>query len=497
MDFRIYLAIFILGTWILTKLKVQRHFIVFLFKTTKGNFIIEWIANISPGFWKFMADVGVVVSFGGLGGAYLSKHGQRKSLFVVELFLSAGVLCFIFLEHGFYYLGLSGLLLLGALISFFKAKSQLIDFLSATALIFLVGVNVFTFMGVEFSAVKYLILAGSVFGLPAIVLLGLGLNASAIIMQTSTIPGVSPLLPASRGGNVGVAFPGYDIFIPWWYALIALVITLVSHELAHGILARAQKLRIKSTGVISVGILPIGAFVEPDEEEVKSRPSIDKMRLYSVGSFANLWVCVFAGLTYVLLVALIAVSMQVEGLEIVETIEGYPAHGVLTSGTILYEVNGKPVNMDYFFPGVTPGDKVNLTTDRGLIVLDTVESPENNSKAYIGIYSQQKVGIRQDFIQIFPWIPANRKSIILYIKSVLFLLTLMKWIVFFNFNIALVNLIPMTPFDGGHMFRELLSAFNISEEASKNIVVGVLAFTVLLFLINISPLGVKIAGSVI
>ncbi|MFH1788403.1 MAG: hypothetical protein ABH834_03375, partial [Candidatus Altiarchaeota archaeon] len=170
MDFRIYLAIFILGTWILTKLKVQRHFIVFLFKTTKGNFIIEWIANISPGFWKFMADVAVVVSFGGLGGAYLSKHGQRKSLFVVELFLSAGVLCFIFLEHGFYYLGLSGLLLVGALISFFKAKSQLIDFLSATALIFLVGVNGFTFLGVEFSAVKYLILAGSVFGLPAIVL---------------------------------------------------------------------------------------------------------------------------------------------------------------------------------------------------------------------------------------------------------------------------------------------------------------------------------------
>jgi Zn-dependent protease len=71
------------------------------------------------------------------------------------------------------------------------------------------------------------------------------------------------------------------------------------------------------------------------------------------------------------------------------------------------------------------------------------------------------------------------------------MLSSLKWIMFFNFNIALVNLVPIAPFDGWHTLKELLSAFNISEASAQRIAYGVLAFAVILFLINISPIGTK------
>jgi membrane-associated protease RseP (regulator of RpoE activity) len=294
---------------------------------------------------------------------------------------------------------------------------------------------------------------------------------------------------------VGIIFPGYDIFIPWWHALIALIITIVSHEFAHGILAKAQNMRIKSTGVITVGVLPIGAFVEPDDEEVKKRKSIEKMRLFSAGSFANLCMCVFAAALYLSLILLVAFSMDVNGLEIVGTTKGYPADGVIKPGTVLLEVNGKPPDIGDLFPGVSPGENVTLNTDSGAVVLRTVESPENKSKAYIGIYSVPRVVFKEELMERFPWIPANRELIGFYIKVVSFLLSALKWVMFFNFNIALVNLIPLAPFDGWHMLKELLSAFNISEASAERIAWGVLAFTAVLFLINLSPLGGRLLST--
>jgi membrane-associated protease RseP (regulator of RpoE activity) len=188
--------------------------------------------------------------------------------------------------------------------------------------------------------------------------------------------------------------------------------------------------------------------------------------------------------------------MNVGGLEIVSTIPGYPAEKVIAPGTVLLAVDGKPPDSQNLFPDVRPGENVTLTTDRGVITLQTVGSPQNSSRAYIGIYSKPRLVVQESVKERFPFLPAGKGAVIAYASVISFLLSLLTWVMFFNFNIALVNLIPIAPFDGWHMFKELLSAFSISEESSERIAYGVLAFTAVLFLINLSPLGGRLLSAI-
>lgn len=65
--------------------------------------------------------------------------------------------------------------------------------------------------------------------------------------------------------------PGVNEFVPSTFAVwFAFFLTLVVHEFGHAILCRVEQIAVKSMGVLFL-IIPIGAFVEPDEEEVKKR----------------------------------------------------------------------------------------------------------------------------------------------------------------------------------------------------------------------------------
>lgn len=497
MDFNsVALAFFIVGTLILMKLKVKRYFIVFLIKTQKGIYVINWIAKLCPRVWMLLADIAVVVSFGGFGGAYLSRQGKRKSLYTAQLVFAFVLTGLVLLLNGVLIASAVAITLLVALISFYKAKSIFVDFFSTTALIYVIGALTFGFTGAQSASAGLFLLAGSVFGLPAIVISGLWMNASSILADESDLPGVSPLLPSAKDGNVGVAFPGYDLFIPWWYALIALIVTVVSHETAHGILAKAQNMRLKSTGILTVGILPIGAFVEPDEEELRQRKSIERMRVFAAGSFANICATIVAGAFYLVLLLFIATSLKTEGLEIVGTIEGYPAEGVIEVGTILYEVNDNKPDIKNLLGDAKPGDTITLKTDRGVIEIVAAEKKDLAGQAYVGVLTVPKLGMKGDIAGAAPWVPESRSEIEMFVKTILFLLNCMKWIMFFNFNIALVNLIPLAPFDGWHMIKELLTTFNISDSRTEQIALSILAFMIVLFLINLSPLGGKLVAAV-
>src|SRR3989454_2535030 len=51
---------------------------------------------------------------------------------------------------------------------------------------------------------------------------------------------------------------------------------------SHGILSRVANMKIRSLGLIFL-IFPIGAFVEPDEDELRALPRRERGRLYAVG----------------------------------------------------------------------------------------------------------------------------------------------------------------------------------------------------------------------
>lgn len=83
--------------------------------------------------------------------------------------------------------------------------------------------------------------------------------------------------------------PGINPFVPVGYGILGLVIAVVLHELSHGILSRAQDIRVKSMGVLFM-IVPIGAFVEPDQEELDSVEPLQRLRVFGVGPATNLFV---------------------------------------------------------------------------------------------------------------------------------------------------------------------------------------------------------------
>ena len=464
MDFwSIFLMVSVLGTVILaTRTKQERHLIFFMIRTKRFINILDKVANLAPGLWKFLADLAIVVSFSGLGAGYISryhKQGRKKGLDNLDIILLLiGILAILVWWRGafFFFFALAMLVLWVFVIR--RLNNPTADFLTASLLISLIGSR--------FLIHPFLAVGWGVFGMPSIIITGLVNQAYLILFQSSTMPGVSPFIPATRDGEVGLSAPGYDLFIPLGYAALALLITLVSHESAHGILARVHGIKIKSTGILTLGILPIGAFVEPDEKEMEKCSSIKKTHIFAVGSFANLVVGLIAAM---LVFSVPLLPIDASGMEIVGLEENSPAKDVLENGMILYEINGVPVAGYSMFNNVTsklkPGDEINLTTDDGVFSLILEEHPENESRGYIGILTT-----------------AHTNGIIDMISTALF------WIAFINICIGLVNLVPMIPFDGWLILREIVLAFNIREAMAKKIITGIVVMTFLLFVLNALPL---------
>jgi len=83
-----------------------------------------------------------------------------------------------------------------------------------------------------------------------------------------------------------LGIPGVNPLIPIWYGIAGLAIAIIVHEFSHGILARVEDVKVKSLGLIFL-VVPLGAFVEPDEEEIKKLKKPNRSRIYSVGPTTN------------------------------------------------------------------------------------------------------------------------------------------------------------------------------------------------------------------
>jgi len=95
--------------------------------------------------------------------------------------------------------------------------------------------------------------------------------------------------------------PGLNEYIPFVWGWIALFVTMVVHEFAHGILSRVEGVRVKSMGIITFLVAPIAAFVEPDEVELfgsKEKPPVvskgARIRILSAGVISNFLVAFVA-----------------------------------------------------------------------------------------------------------------------------------------------------------------------------------------------------------
>lgn len=95
--------------------------------------------------------------------------------------------------------------------------------------------------------------------------------------------------------------PGVNPAIPIGFGAAALIISVVIHEFFHGITARNHGIKVNSVGVLFF-IIPMGAFVEPDEEEVEKADPVHRRRLIAAGPGINI---VIAAITFFLVALLL------------------------------------------------------------------------------------------------------------------------------------------------------------------------------------------------
>src|SRR3990167_2560314 len=91
-------------------------------------------------------------------------------------------------------------------------------------------------------------------------------------------------------GSIGVipGFPiaGTGIVFPLVTGWIVLFVIILVHELSHGIVASAHKIKIKNSGIAFFGPI-LGAFVEPDEKELAKKKHWIQHSVFAAGAFSN------------------------------------------------------------------------------------------------------------------------------------------------------------------------------------------------------------------
>ena len=181
----------------------------------------------------------------------------------------------------------------------------------------------------------------------------LGVGAGLVVMAGSFIlvvfsayqAVVNPQPSALNEPRNALAIPGVNDFLPLSVApeiVLGLVLGLVVHEGGHGLFCRVEGIGIKSMGLAMLAVLPIGAFVEPDEDELLRADRGVQARMYAAGVTNN-----FA-LSFVALLLLfgpIAGSIAVvDGAPVGGALPGSAANeSGIDSGDVITGIDGEPV----------------------------------------------------------------------------------------------------------------------------------------------------------
>jgi len=172
-----------------------------------------------------------------------------------------------------------------------------------------------------------------------------------------------------------LGIPGINPLIPIWYGILGLVVAIIVHEFAHGVLTRVGDLKLKSLGLVFL-IFPMGAFVEPDEEELNKTDKKKRTSVFAVGASTNIIIALFFAFLFSSVFLTSATPIR-EGPVVVSTADDGPAYWAgFQFGAQLVEVNGiqvtssddllnisapaagQPVVVEYYFNGESHSEVV-------------------------------------------------------------------------------------------------------------------------------------------
>ena len=137
--------------------------------------------------------------------------------------------------------------------------------------------------------VSYLLMIGIIITILVTTVFMLRLPSDSPISHVLPIAPVIPYFPELFGLN--------SFFPPFYfiYFIIAIAIIAISHEFAHGIFMRLNKIRIKSTGLAFLGPF-IGAFVEQDDKQLNKAKVFPQLSILGAGVFTNTILAIVFGI---------------------------------------------------------------------------------------------------------------------------------------------------------------------------------------------------------
>lgn len=304
-----------------------------------------------------------------------------------------------------------------------------------------------------------------------------------------------------------LGIPGINPIIPLGYGIAALVFAVVVHEFSHGIMARVYDLPVKTMGLLFF-IVPVGAFVEPDEEALEASSRSHRMRVFSAGPLSNLvfavlFAAVFSG-------ALAGGTAPVEGIPVQGVAADGPANASgLQPGWVITHLNGNPTPclgdfqalMGNTTTPIMPNTTVTVTVIEGAhgptrdLMIETVRrgdvytneraqqayaanpelandtiigfspynhcevhtwmaSPFSSGTAFLGYVSLPFFALAGQFPLSEPFNAFLATPEVMPAGLFWGLANLAYWLFWINLMLGLTNALPLVPLDGGHMFRD-------------------------------------------
>ena len=335
------------------------------------------------------------------------------------------------------------------------------------------------------------------------------LVAVAMVSMTALLAWLAVLvvnIPPGRepSPEMILGIPGVNRLIPVTYGILGLAVAIVVHEFCHGILARASKVKVNSLGLLFY-VVPIGAFVEPDETEMKAMPRRERARLFAAGPAVNL----MAALVFAFVFSTVfmgSVTPVAPGVGVASVTPGAPADVQLNlaPGVILLSVNdtetrtftafsdaigntaaNQTVNITYTAKGyaspvsttVMLADAAQFTgneTRRGMGFLGVGIFPVRLSTAYfhpiggsgeLGGLPQSLLtyvslpftglqpmeGLATQFYEVHGPLAGLGDSFWVFAN-------IFYWLFWLNLMLGMTNALPAVPLDGGYLFRDGLHA---------------------------------------
>jgi len=273
-----------------------------------------------------------------------------------------------------------------------------------------------------------------------------------LVMIEELVRGAITVLQNTDALSVGVVLPIQAkgvFYVPFLYWIIAIAFIMVVHEFGHGIVARAFKVRVKSTGFAFLGaLIPIipGAFVEIDEKHLAKQSKYTQLSIFAAGPFVNI---VFGILFWLLLLGIQPASEGMfasDGMRVLQIAENSPAAiSGLAVGDVLTAVNDVQVHsvetFDSAFRGKLGGNTVSIATAAGAHTAVLAEGGR------LGVQVEEARHLKDSVVQ-------NHGSLLP--SLFVWLAELVFWLFMLNLGVGLFNLVPLGPIDGGRMFHTAL-----------------------------------------